>query len=407
MSAPGRPEQHPREILERLADGGTAALDDFVRQCALRPLADGDVVALARMLAGSGDQLAGGLQDRADVASTGAPSSLTTLLGPLYLRAMGLSVPTLGVAGRPAGGVDVLATIPGFRVDLNAREASAALARAGHIHLAAGGSWAPLDAALFKHRRRVGAQARPELVIASLLAKKLAVGVRRAGFDVRVAPWGNFGAGPEEAARNARRLIDVFAAAGVTAGCMLTDARVPYQPHIGRGESLVALHRVLTSAADDELAGHAELCRLISLRTAGRGSAGAADPRASAAARAAFALTLEAQGSSWERFEARVAEILDAPTAALHAKADGRLVVDLRAVRDALTARQRDGSEDPCGVTLRARAGTWAARGDTLADVRGSDAALIAELERAITTSARAEAADAWRLPRWTAADAE
>lgn len=390
-------------MLKRLARGDADTLDEFVRHPALRALGPADVVALAAALAASGDRLPDAAEERADVASTGGPSSLTTLLAPLYLRAYGVSVPTLGVPGRPAGGVDVLATIPGFRVDLDAREASAALRRAGHIHLAAGGCWAPLDAALFQHRRRVGAQARPELVIASLLAKKLAVGVRRAGFDVRVAPWGNFGIGPAEAARNARRLIDVFAAAGVTAGCLLTDARRPYQPYIGRGESLVALHRVLTGGAEGELARHAELCRVLAERTAGRPPDAA--EAATEAARAAFELTLEAQGSSWQVFEARVDEVLDAPTVALRATDYGRLVVDLRVMRDALTGRQQGGSSDPCGVTLRATAGAAVARGDVLADVRGADAALVDELASAVTTSARDEAVNRWTLPLWIAAD--
>ncbi len=58
----------------------------------------------------------------ADVASTGGPSSLSTLLSPLFLRAGGAVVPKLGVPGRPAGGIDCLAQIPGYRTELSAQE---------------------------------------------------------------------------------------------------------------------------------------------------------------------------------------------------------------------------------------------------------------------------------------------
>ena len=40
-------------------------------------------------------------QPTADLASTGGPTSLSTLLGPLYLRDLGYLVPKLGVPGRP------------------------------------------------------------------------------------------------------------------------------------------------------------------------------------------------------------------------------------------------------------------------------------------------------------------
>src|SRR5690242_18079129 len=38
-----------------------------------------------------------------DVASTGGPSSLTTLLTPIYLAEYGMTVPKVAVPGRPAG----------------------------------------------------------------------------------------------------------------------------------------------------------------------------------------------------------------------------------------------------------------------------------------------------------------
>ena len=61
---------------------------------------------LATILAASGERLSVDGAVVADVASTGGPASLSTLLTPLFLRAAGAIVPKLGVPGRPAGSID-------------------------------------------------------------------------------------------------------------------------------------------------------------------------------------------------------------------------------------------------------------------------------------------------------------
>ena len=54
-----------------------------------------------------------GLVSIADVASTGGPGSLSTLLPPFVLSTLGCNVVKLGVPGRSAGAIDSLATLPG------------------------------------------------------------------------------------------------------------------------------------------------------------------------------------------------------------------------------------------------------------------------------------------------------
>jgi pyrimidine-nucleoside phosphorylase len=99
---------------------------------------------LATILATSGERLSVGGAIVADVASTGGPASLSTLLAPLFLRAAGAIVPKLGVPGRPAGGIDCLAQIPGYRTELSLREIEGIVERSGYAHFLAKGEMAPL-----------------------------------------------------------------------------------------------------------------------------------------------------------------------------------------------------------------------------------------------------------------------
>jgi thymidine phosphorylase len=222
-------------------------MEDLVASARAGELTDEDIAELATRLAGSGAMLS--RDDTAvDVASTGGISSLSTLLCTLQLRSRGFRVSTLGVVGRPAGGVDVLQNIPGYDAHLTPKAASFALANDGYVHLLADEQWAPLDAHLFAYRQATGAQSLPPLVIGSLLAKKLAAGTVGAGLEIRVAAHGNFGDEFAAARLNAQRYISVARVLGLRPSCALTDASQPYQPYLGRGEALLAPWIAVTHA---------------------------------------------------------------------------------------------------------------------------------------------------------------
>src|SRR3954454_23643499 len=137
-----------------MARGDHSELDGLIADAQADRLTDAEVADLAKTLAASGEVLEPA-EDHADVASTGGPSSLSTLLCPLYLHALGARVAKLGVAGRPAGGVDVLATVPGYRPTLDRGRVEAALRDLRHVHLCAGGPWTPMASELFGRRQKV------------------------------------------------------------------------------------------------------------------------------------------------------------------------------------------------------------------------------------------------------------
>ena len=310
-----------------------------------------------------------------DIASTGGPSSLSTLICPLFLRACGCIVPKLGVPGRPAGGVDILATIPGYTIRLDSRGVQRCLEECGYSHFLAASVFAPLDAKLFRFRQLKGAQSHAPFVIASILAKKIAVGVSCAGLDVRVAQHGNFGSKWEDAEESARRFCRISALCGITSTCFLTDGMVPYQPYIGRGEALTALWQVFADAEDRQLTRHVDDCWFMaSSMTAGDHSS---TRPTRAQLKAVFDDNLRSQGSNWSHFQARVEAVLEEPAFEVTASDRGHLVIDLRVIRDTfveLQDRVRSATiefADPGGLRLLAASGDWVEKGQPVGVARG------------------------------------
>lgn len=338
-----------------------------------------EVARLASHLANSGERLAWpSTAHVADVASTGGPGSLSTLLTPFALVAAGYDVVKLGVPGRPAGAIDVLGTLPGYRTRLSADEVRVVLAQCSFAHFLADERFAPLDAALFAYRRKIGAVAVPVLAAASLLAKKIAVGVAHVGLDVRIGPHGNFGTTLESARSNAMLFCAAAECVGISAIAFLTDAeRVP-QPWIGRGESLVALAIALgmEQAANSSTwtDSHVSDCYRMAAYTAGidvTSFVGAESTRHLAVH--ALESHLVAQGASADAFRARVSAVLASPRTTIRADRSGVLTLDLDRLRAAMVAAQVESGgafSDPVGLELLERPRTLVEEGQPLARLR-------------------------------------
>lgn len=336
-----------------------------------------DVAALATHLSNSGARLDWPhAYPIADVASTGGPASLSTLLTPLFLRAGGLSVVKLAVPGRPAGAIDSLGTIAGYRTTLDSRQVRRAVETSGYAHFLADARFAPMDAALFAYRKRVSAVALPLLVAASLLAKKLAVGVKYVGLDVRIGPHGNFGRTFDEARANARLFCEAASAVGLRAIAFISNAAGPAQPFVGRGEALRALAIALSVQADrDEwLLDHVDECRQMAsavLDLVDRNHRAFTEQTPLAA----FENHLTAQGSSLALFERRVAANAAEPTILFQSRHAGPLVINLEKIREILVRLQagdQTGAEfaDPAGMRFLAKPGDEIFEGSPLAQIR-------------------------------------
>lgn len=351
------------------------------------------------------------LGDCTDLASTGGPGSISTMLVPLITRASGVLVAKVGVPGRPAGAVDVLANVPGYRWSSTADEFEAAIRCSGFAHTAANETWAPGDAVLFRRRQADGTQGLAPLVVASLLAKKLAAGVRYPGFEVRAAPHGNFGSGRDEVRRNSLLLCEVAACLGMHATVFVTDAEYPHQPCIGRGEALTAL---LVSCAQYDgmsedtsslegdpavaswLSDHVRLCeRMAAILTKSacqNGTRGAGVDRItcpqeslrsghySSSVSTALSEHLLAHGSNWSALSESVGVAVTAPRETFRAEAAGYVRFRMERIRDHLnTANSQVAKSGRCveatfpdraGVVLSVPAGARVEPGDSVLSLR-------------------------------------
>ena len=352
-----------------------------------------EVAALAQKLADTGSALPTIQGPSADLASTGGPSSLSTLLCPLFLRLKGYTVPKLAVPGRPAGGIDVLATIPGYKTSLSCKEVVQCLKECRYSHFLASDDFVPLDARMFRLRQEIGARDNPFLTMASLISKKLAAQVDHVRLDVRVGRHGNFGHTLEDARLNARMFNSVARLVGLDAGCYLTDATSIYQPYIGRGQALVALADLFEGQASHWLTEHFQTCWRMTETLSGD-----MPIPDGTVLRDVFAENLGAQGTNISEFDLRVNEVRRSEKATFRAPSSGYLSVNINLLRQMLVQAQvSHGSDtdlfsDPSGIELLCRPGQQVEADQPLARVQG-----IATLEQ-VANRSRASITDVFSV---------
>lgn len=235
-------------------DESDQTVESFVASVVASGLSNNDTAELATALAHSGSQISLGVPVT-DVPSTGGPASLSTLAVPLLVALGGVQILKVSVPGKPAGALDTLEIIPTYQSELSKEQIVELAKHSKYVHVRAGKHVAPADAKLFRIRQRLKAVICPELVIASLLSKKLCISCDAFVLDVRVGSNGNIAADAEGGIRFAKRFIEVANLLGLRSRCFVTDMRDRLQsPYIGRGESLRGLSHFLTGAFRGESA---------------------------------------------------------------------------------------------------------------------------------------------------------
>lgn len=309
-----------------------------------------------------------------DIPSTGGPSSLSTLLCPLILSLYDKKIIKLAVPGRPAGGIDVLAQINGYKYTFSYEELYELIYNkdAKYVHFLANEIFTPLDIRLFNFRKQTNSVGVSNLVIASILSKKIALGVNRVGLDIRVSEFGNFGRSMEEAVFNAKKFNSVACKAGIESKCFITNGTLPQQPFIGRGESLLALRYIFEQKNIFSLHKHFHDCIRMSLSLIGKNNL--SDKNIAADIESEFKKNIQIQSGDFDSFRSITNKIQEKHIYKISSPDDGILSVDLLILREAICSVQNSVSNvpfpDPCGIILKSSPGDFISKGDIIATFR-------------------------------------
>lgn len=307
-----------------------------------------------------------------DLPSTGGPSSLSTLISPLVISALGGHVLKLGVPGRPAGGIDVLAQIEGYRIEPTTEEIEKWITSNRFIHIVANNNFTPLDIEFFEFRKKHDAVKIPSLVVASILAKKIAFGINVVGLDIRVSNFGNFGSSWDEARSNAKLFNNVASLLGIRSMCFISNGFYPQQPYIGRGESLLALRKIFEDKnSDNLLKKHLAHCYSMGISLAG-GNQGVVFN--GSVLEKEFKDNISVQGGKYDTFIAITEKIEQSHEYIITAQDSGFFNINLENVRASILTVQHEIKDskypDPCGLILKATPNEYVAKGTPLCTFR-------------------------------------
>ncbi|MFD1883052.1 thymidine phosphorylase [Paracoccus pacificus] len=234
-------------------------------------------VALTRAMRDSGRVLDWDLPGPVvDKHSTGGIGDCVSLVLAPALAACGAYVPMISGRGlgHTGGTLDKLAAIPGYRTDVDEAEFRRIVAGAGCAIVSASADLAPADRRLYRLRDESGTVESLDLIVASILSKKLAAGVGALVLDVKTGS-GAFAATLDQAQALGAALVEVANGAGCPTSAAITAMDQPLAPAAGNAVEVMAAIDTLKGAPgrlrDLTLALGAECLRL-----AGQGGGDAA-----------------------------------------------------------------------------------------------------------------------------------
>ena len=287
-----KPSRSVSELIIRKRDGGSLAEDEIA--ALISGFVDGSVadyqmsalamavyfegmnfeetVALTLAMRDSGKvlHLADIAAPKVDKHSTGGVGDKVSICLAPIMAACGVAVPMMSGRGlgHTGGTLDKLEAIPGFRVDLSVEEFRAQLQKIGCALIGQTGDLAPADRRLYALRDVTGTVESIPLITASILSKKLAVGIDGLVLDVKVGR-GAFMKNLSSAKELARSLVRVGRLAGKRVSALLTDMSDPIGYTIGNSVETIEALEVLHDGGPEDLREITFALGAEMLRTAG------------------------------------------------------------------------------------------------------------------------------------------
>ena len=234
----------------------------FLMAAVILGLSTAETAALTEAMRDSGD--CWDLSDLAPVVdkhSTGGVGDKVTLVLAPLVAAAGARVGMMSGRGlgHTGGTLDKLASIPGFRTDLDLPRVREALTKVGCALFAQTDAIAPADRILYALRDVTGTVENLSLIVASILSKKLASGTTGIVFDVKTGD-GAFMKSVEDSRALGRALVDTSRAAGRQASGWITDMSRPLGRAVGNALEAEESIRVLRNEGPPILR---EICLLL------------------------------------------------------------------------------------------------------------------------------------------------
>ena len=386
----------PRDLaafVEGLGEGtvSDAQAGAFAMGICRAPLTPEGRAALTRAMRDGGEVLQWDLPGPlVDKHSTGGVGDCVSLILAPALAVCGAFVPMISGRGlgHTGGTLDKLSSIPGFRSEMQNDELQDVVRRVGCAIVGATEDIAPADRRLYAVRDVTGTVESLDLIVASILSKKLAEGIEALVLDVKSGS-GAFMADPASARALAQALVETAQANGVMTSAILTDMSQPAATSCGNALEVIAAMEALTEPGGRRSARLVALARALGgealalaglVADAAEGSGKIEAALTSGAAAEVFGRMVAAQGGPadfpdrWrDRLPAApvVAELrADAPgvVGRIDARALGEVVVDLGGGR-----RREDDRIDPTvGLSHVVPLGTVVTEGQPLARVHAA-----------------------------------
>jgi pyrimidine-nucleoside phosphorylase len=163
-----------------------------------------------------------------DKHSTGGVGDKTSFLIAPLAAACGVAVPMISgrALGHTGGTLDKLESIPGYRTALTLDEFETVLKKCGASIVSQTPSLVPADRVLYALRDRTGTVENPGLICASILSKKLAAGLDALVLDVKTGS-GAFLRDPAQSEFLAALMVATAEAADTRTVALLTDMSQP------------------------------------------------------------------------------------------------------------------------------------------------------------------------------------